>query len=264
MNNLTFERTKEQVEGLRPLPFVHPYTFLDKVGFVLRILFDLRLNAIFRSARSLFLSFSGQVLDVGCGGQPWGGMLAHCRYVGLEMASIHEKFGYARRKNIVYYNGMDFPFSDNAFNHIVCTEVIEHVADPKKFLLECVRCLKSGGSLYLTVPFSARYHYIPYDYWRFTPAGLNIIFQQAGLANFTIKPLGTDVCSIINKINLLILKLLLSPYSGRTWLKSALQKILGIVCLPLFFFFTFLGLFLIQFQVGCQDDPLGYEVLATK
>ena len=144
----------------------------------------------------------------------------------------------------------------------MCTEVLEHVPNVIEFLKECRRCIKQGGIIFVTVPFSARYHYIPYDFWRFTPAGLEVILKEAGFERFTIANLGTDVSAIINKINLLILKQLLSP-SGR--LLTRLVKILiGLACLPVFLAFTLLGLILVRLKIGSPDDPLGYEVLTTK
>ena len=39
---------------------------------------------------------------------------------------------------------------------------------------------EAGGRLLLTVPFAARWHYIPHDYWRFTPSGLERLLSAAG------------------------------------------------------------------------------------
>ena len=45
-------------------------------------------------------------------------------------------------------------------------------ATPRHFLRELRRVLAPGGRLILTVPFAARWHFVPQDYWRFTPSGL--------------------------------------------------------------------------------------------
>ena len=250
------------VEHLRPLPFLGFNTFPGKINFYLRIFFDLRLNAIFCAARLLFPKFSGRVLDIGCGGQPWRWMLTHCQYVGLEIKDVDEKFGYIKKESIIYYDGQHFPFLNESFNHIICTEVIEHVLDPRGFLNECKRCLKKDGQVFLTVPFSARYHYIPYDFWRFTPSGLEVLFNEVGFKQWKINNLGTDVSAIINKINLLIVKLL---FPSRGKFSVRLVKIfLGFLFLPAFLVLTLLGLILIRLKIGSPDDPLGYGVLITK
>ena len=44
-----------------------------------------------------------------------------------------------------------------------------------------------------TVPFQARFHYIPHDYWRFTPTALEMITEQAGFGNVRVTARGNDV-----------------------------------------------------------------------
>ena len=145
---------------------------------------------------------------------------------------------------------------------MIWREVLEHVVDPQRFLLNCQRCLKNGGTLFLTVPFSARYHYIPHDYWRFTYSALKFLFENAGFKQFTIKPLGTDVSVVVNKINVFIMKLLL-PSSG--WLLFRIAKMLiGFIFLPVLIILTLLGLLSNRFKIGSFDDPLGYSVIAIK
>ena len=45
-------------------------------------------------------------------------------------------------------------FADEEFDYILSFDVFEHVPEYKKALKECLRCLKPGGILYLSVPFS--------------------------------------------------------------------------------------------------------------
>ncbi len=47
---------------------------------------------------------------------------------------------------------MDMPFEDETFDFAVCSEVIEHVPDPKIAMMELYRVLKPGGVLILTTP----------------------------------------------------------------------------------------------------------------
>jgi len=46
----------------------------------------------------------------------------------------------------------DLPFSDNSFDVVLCTEVIEHVEDQDRAVKELVRVLKEGGVLVVTTP----------------------------------------------------------------------------------------------------------------
>lgn len=49
----------------------------------------------------------------------------------------------------------ELPFSQGEFDAIVCFHVLEHVPDDRKALRELRRCLKSGGMLFLAVPWKA-------------------------------------------------------------------------------------------------------------
>ncbi len=67
---------------------------------------------------------------------------------------------------------------DNTFDVIVCTQVLEHIADPFKAAAELRRMLKPGGRLLLTVPAAYPYHADPHDYWRFTKDSLQLLFGE--------------------------------------------------------------------------------------
>lgn len=64
---------------------------------------------------------------------------------------------------------------------ILCADVIEHVPDFDAALKEISRCLKPGGKLILTVPFSIPLHGEPHDYWRFTEYSLGVLAAKQGL-----------------------------------------------------------------------------------
>lgn len=61
---------------------------------------------------------------------------------------------------VFYYDGGVFPFSNNEFDYIICSHVIEHVNEPELFVSEIFRV--SGGRGYLEYPLIA-YEYL-YDF----------------------------------------------------------------------------------------------------
>lgn len=47
-------------------------------------------------------------------------------------------------------------FKSNCFDKVICSEVIEHVINPKELIHELNRILKKGGTVVLTVPFNQK------------------------------------------------------------------------------------------------------------
>ncbi len=48
--------------------------------------------------------------------------------------------------------GHQLPFPDHTFDHVICSEVLEHIPDYPSFLREIHRVLKPGGLLAVSVP----------------------------------------------------------------------------------------------------------------
>lgn len=86
-----------------------------------------------------------------------------------------------------------FPIKNDAFDHLLCINVLEHVFDYQNVLNESHRILKQGGTLVVAVPFLIRYHPSPNDYWRYTETTLQKITTKAGFSSVIIKPVGTGV-----------------------------------------------------------------------
>ncbi|HEU5115000.1 MAG TPA: class I SAM-dependent methyltransferase [Candidatus Paceibacterota bacterium] len=78
------------------------------------------------------------------------------------------------------------PFKDEEFDVVFCFEVLEHVANPVKAVLEIHRVLKPGGKAFASTPFIYELHGEEYgDYWRFTRQGLKHIFRHFSSAEIT-------------------------------------------------------------------------------
>jgi ubiquinone/menaquinone biosynthesis C-methylase UbiE len=91
--------------------------------------------------------------------------------------------------------------SNDKFDFILCSEVLEHTLQPFNAVNELYRILKPGGHLFLTVPFNFRIHGPLPDCWRFTEHGLkellksfNIIeLNQLGDKNRFLMPIAYTV-----------------------------------------------------------------------
>jgi SAM-dependent methyltransferase len=154
-----------------------------------------------RSVARLAGHASGRLLDVGVGERPYAALFGPrvSRYVGLEYPPAAENLSPditgARSANLkgavdVWGDGGALPFRDASFDTVLCTELLEHVPDPDRCLAEIARALRPGGALLMTVPFISALHALPYDFWRFTPAGLTALLTRHGLVVESLVPRG--------------------------------------------------------------------------
>jgi SAM-dependent methyltransferase/uncharacterized protein YbaR (Trm112 family) len=70
------------------------------------------------------------------------------------------------------------PFDDETFDGVVAQAVLEHVLDPQKCVAEFYRVVKTGGFVYVEVPFMQQVHGGAYDFLRFSHLGLLNLFQR--------------------------------------------------------------------------------------
>ena len=111
------------------------------------------------------------VLDVGCGSSRI--LSANQRMVGLDIQL--NKLRYARRFGNPLVHGSIFalPFEDQAFDCVICSEVIEHVPPEERAFDELIRVLKPGGRLILGTPDYDRWSWraLEWLYARVSPGG---------------------------------------------------------------------------------------------
>ncbi len=98
------------------------------------------------------------VLDVGCnGGTVSVGLLKYgCHVIGIDI--VPKLVENAKRRGVFAQVGVaeDLSrFSDNQFDVVICTEVLEHLFDPITAIKEAYRVLKPYGLYIVTVPHPA-------------------------------------------------------------------------------------------------------------
>jgi dolichol-phosphate mannosyltransferase len=97
-----------------------------------------------------FAPSEGVCLDIGCGSSRILASLGDV--VGADI--LLRKLRWARKygKPLVNASIFELPFADEAFDCVVSSEVIEHIAPGQKPFLEMRRVLKNGGTLVLGTP----------------------------------------------------------------------------------------------------------------
>jgi len=143
---------------------------------------------------------SGRMLDVGCGERPYERAFApHVeRYVGLEYPPVADNLHpeiWGKLERIrgivdVWGDGARLPFRDRTFDTVLALEVLEHVGNPDACVEEIARVLAPGGTLLLTVPLVAPLHQWPFDFWRYTPRGIEVLLARHGFAIERVEPRG--------------------------------------------------------------------------
>jgi SAM-dependent methyltransferase len=240
-------------EEFKPIQIRRNPGMLGRLAFAARLVVDLQLLTCkqFLMPR---LVMKGSVLDVGCGEMPFRGLLPKAaRYTGIERPAAGD-FGMGRHPEIVDFDGLTIHFPAAGQDHILCTEVLQHVEDPVALIAEMHCVLRPRGTLVATVPFAAHVHHAPYDYHRFTRYCLRQIFP--GFEGVAVEARGNDLAVIANKFVVVCLRL---AKPSRPWLlpllllaRPAAMVSVGLVHLSL------------RFGWGSKDDPLGYGIFARK
>jgi len=219
-------------------------------------LVDLQLLIILRFLRLPLCSCRGRLLDVGPGESPWRDLLPQGEFIGVD-ADMSGEFGMRHQSEITYYDGKRLPYDDNSFDHVLCTEVLEHVTDPSASLTDLSRVLREGGTLILMVPWSARLHHLPHDYGRFTRFGLLEFLNVTGFTSVTIQERVNDSAVIANKLIVLLIRLLRTQY----WFNCTWTWLLAAILLPLTCVFLGAAHVALLLHAGSRDDQSGYGVI---
>lgn len=249
-----------QQERFRPPAHTAPDSLFSKILFYIRWLLDFQFNTVYSVLSKQMPAFRGTVIDIGCGNCPFEHLIDKhkAEYIGVDVADA-EKWDYQNNK-IVIYDGKNLPFATNSVDHLICTEVLEHVPDPHDLIADMHRVLKPNGTGVITIPWSARFHYKPYDYHRYTPSTLNTLFSN--FSDVSILNRGTDISAIVNKSIVLYFGNASTLTDSILWLP--IKVLLLIFVAPIIGLLVIWGHLALLFNWGSADDPLGYSVLLRK
>jgi SAM-dependent methyltransferase len=185
-----------------------------------------------------------EVLDVGGRIQPYRPLIANRlrRYVAVDLRPTPLVDVVARAEQL--------PLGNARFDLVICTQVLEYVAQPSVVFGEIHRVLRPGGALLLSVP-SACPMDAAEECWRFLPAGLRHL-----LAGFTLVEVvaeGSSVAGFFRTVNA-CLDIFVRYPAARSVYRCTLAPVLNLV-----------GALMEKFSRGRNEQfAVNYSVLAQK
>ena len=132
---------------------------------------------------------SGDLLDCGCGHVPFYTVYKDqvASITCIDWAnSLHQN----QFLDVVADLNQPFPLESNAYDTVLATDVMEHIARPWAFFGEIHRVLKPGGKVLLMVPFYFNIHEEPHDYYRYTEYALRLFCADHQMEVLEVTPLG--------------------------------------------------------------------------
>jgi SAM-dependent methyltransferase len=158
------EFSQERGSNTRTAPPWHPYAYhIRALPEGLRAL-----------APDLRVPPAGRVLDYGCADVPYRGFFSESvDFVAADLSGNPDA-------TMDLLSDGRVPVEDAAFDAVLSTQVLEHVASPTDYLAEAYRVLKPGGRMLLSTHGIFIYHPDPIDLWRWTSAGLEHSVKAAG------------------------------------------------------------------------------------
>lgn len=93
-----------------------------------------------------------KILDVGCGTGRMLSYFADVEKYGIDISIDMVKMSRGKGIEACMGNVEKLPYCDETFDMVICTDVLEHVFDLHKTLLEINRVVKAGGYIILRVP----------------------------------------------------------------------------------------------------------------
>ena len=111
--------------------------------------------------KNITVGNQGFVLEVGSGLSPMVTNTNTVVYSELSLEALRILKARDGRGSYVAADGMQLPFKTGSFDHTICSEVLEHLADDRQALHELARVMKPSGQIIITFPH--RKFYFAYD-----------------------------------------------------------------------------------------------------
>ena len=147
-----------------------------------------------------------KVVDIGAGVSPYRKYLNCKHYLAVD---CEDRQG--SNEVLLADINKGIPLEDGYADLVLCTEVLEHIKEPRFALSELRRIIKENGEIIIMTPFSWPLHEEPNDYFRYTRYGLEYLLAEAGFKEIDIKPANGFFYTVIQIINIMLIKRIFLP-----------------------------------------------------
>jgi SAM-dependent methyltransferase len=132
-----------------------------------------------------------RVLDLGCGAGDsvdlFRSLEPRVQWTGADIERSPEVAERTRTDaDFVTFDGQRLPFAGRSFDLVYCKQVLEHVRHPEPLLAEVARVLAPDGWLVGSTSHLEAFH--SRSVWNYTPYGLMLLLEQAGLDLVEVRP----------------------------------------------------------------------------
>lgn len=124
----------------------------------------------------------GNFIDIGCGD------LFYKKFIDTIVDNYDSIDSDTRSSSIKYHSDIQNMnvIKDATYDSAICLEVLEHIPNTDKTLMEINRILKNNSAIIFSVPHLSRIHEAPYDFYRFTEYGIKELLTRNGFEIITL------------------------------------------------------------------------------
>lgn len=205
-----------------------------------------RLKHFVREISEKYCLERGKIIDVGAGSCQYQDYFKKLEYFSQDIINNQQKS--------INYIGELKILPTNTFNYVLCTQVLEHLREPKDAFKNFYRILKKGGKVFLTTHMAFEEHVISDDYFRFTRQGLRYLAELNGFRVMRIVPQGGRFLVLAKELQILWPRLIKR--------EKMVELFYLIFSVPLFI--LCLLLFLLDYLDKDKNLTLNYECIFIK
>jgi SAM-dependent methyltransferase len=198
--------------------------------------------------------FKGNLYDLGAGESPYKQYLLQFvdEYIAVDWTeSLHDT-----KADISADLNSPLPIESGVADTVVSFSVIEHLSEPQNMINEAYRILKPGGSMVLQVPWQWQVHEAPYDFFRFTPFGLEYLFEKAGFEDVVVTPQSGFFTTSVLKFNYFTRRIIRGP--------KTVKAIFFLFAVPVWTVGQLVSPILDKLDNDWCQESFGYFVVAKK